>query len=107
LVGDVELACKKIFEEVSVANDFTVSVMEIMPDHVHVFISAHPKIAPGNIVKMLKGISGKVLFAQFPELKKKLWGGHLWNPSTYYGTVGDISREQVERYISMQKSKDE
>lgn len=33
--------------------------MEIMPDHVHLFISAHPKYAPGELVKKLKGQSGR------------------------------------------------
>lgn len=43
---------------------------------------------------------------EFPELKKRFRRGHLWNPSTYYGTAGDVSREAVERYILMQKVKE-
>ena len=106
LVGDVESACRNIFNDVADSNGFTISAMEIMPDHVHLFVSAHPKYASGHIVKALKGISGKVLMANFPELKKRFRCGHVWNPSTYYGTVGDISRETVERYIRMQKAEE-
>lgn len=72
-------------------------------DHIHVFASAHPKIAPSYIVKMLKGISGRKLFLQFPEIKQKLWKGHLWNSSFYIETVGSISEETVKRYIENQK----
>jgi len=104
LVDDVEAACRNIFPEIAADNDFTISAMEIMPDHIHVFVSAHPKHAPGAIVKALKGVSGKILFNNFPELKKRFPCGHVWNPSTYYGTIGDVSRETVERYIEMQKS---
>jgi putative transposase len=104
LVDDVESACKNLFAEIAEANDFVISAMEVMPDHVHVFVAAHPKYSPGSIVKSLKGISGKALFSMFPELRKKFRCGHIWNPSTYYGTVGDVSREMVEKYIRMQKS---
>lgn len=104
LVGQIEAECRRLFSAIAQANGIEISAMEIMPDHVHLFISAHPKHAPGNLVKILKGGTGKVLLSSFPELKRTFWGGHLWNPSTYYGTVGDISRDVVERYIQMQKS---
>lgn len=39
------------------------------------------------------------------ELKKELWGGHLWNPSYCAVNVSDRSREQVEHYIRNQKEK--
>jgi putative transposase len=93
-----------MFLKIAAEHDFEISAMEVMPDHVHLFISAHPKYAPGELVKKLKGQTGRWLFMEFPEIKNKLWKGHLWNSSTYYGTVGDVSRETVERYIELQKS---
>ena len=65
-------------------------------DHVHIFASAHPKIAPSYIVKMIKGITARKLFLEFPELKKKLWKGHLWNPSYYIETKGSISDKSID-----------
>ena len=61
-----------------------------MPDHIHIFVSAKPKVSPSYIYKMLKGISGRRLFIKHPEIRDKLWGGHLWNPSTYVETEGHI-----------------
>ena len=46
------------------------------------------------------------LFLSHPELKKELWGGHLWNPSYCVVTVSDRSREQVLSYIESQKEKE-
>ena len=40
-----------------------------------------------------------------PELKKQLWGGHMWNPGYFVATVSDRSLEQVERYIRQQKAR--
>ena len=75
-----------------------------MEDHVHIFVSAHPKISPSYIVKMSKGISGRLLLREYPELRKKLWKGKLWNPSYYIETIGHISETTVKKYIEDQKS---
>ena len=107
LIGAVADRCKALFAQIATEHDFEVRIMEVMPDHVHLFISAHPKYAPGELVKKLKGQSGRWLFMEFPELSKKFRHGHIWNSSTYYGTVGDMSRATVEKYIAMQKSHDE
>ncbi|GGE08549.1 hypothetical protein GCM10011571_07310 [Marinithermofilum abyssi] len=72
-------------------------------DYVHVFASAHPKLAPSYIVKMLKGISARKCFIKFPHLKQKLWGGHLWNSSFYIETIGSISEDTIRRYIENQQ----
>ena len=90
--------------EISREFGFEIKEMEVMPDHCHVFISCHPKTAPSSIVKYLKGITARKLFTEFPSIKKKLWGGHLWNPSYYIGTVGNMSKDVVLRYIQNQKT---
>jgi len=53
--------------------------------------------------KMLKGISGRKLLREFPALSKKLWRGHLWNPSTYVETIGQSAEGVVRSYIDDQK----
>jgi putative transposase len=103
LVGEVEEHLKEILFAVAENNGFVIKEMEVMPDHVHVFVSAHPKHAPGHIYKLLKGISARKLFLQHPEISEKLWKGQLWNPSTFTETVGHISEEMVKRYIQDQK----
>lgn len=104
LVGEVERTLKESLFKIAEAKDFVIETMEVMPDHVHVFASAHPKMAPGTLYKYLKGISGRWLFMRHPELKNQLWKGRLWNPSTFVETVGHISEETVRRYIEGQKS---
>jgi putative transposase len=94
---------KDILSDVAKDKGFEIKSMEVMPDHVHVFMSAHPKYAPSYIYKMLKGISGRKLFLKFPEIKRSLWKGQLWNPSTYIETIGHISEETIKRYIEDQK----
>mgnify|MGYP001770240656 FL=1 len=104
LTQEVELYLKKIFKEIAEEKGFLLQMVEVgEQDHIHVFVSAHPKIAPSYIVKMLKGISGRKIFLQFPEIKQKLWKGALWNSSYYIETVGSISEDVIKRYIANQK----
>jgi putative transposase len=103
LIGDV--ADTLVDLHVSIAHDkgFVLNAQEVMPDHVHLFITAPPKFAPATIVKIMKGITAKKLFEQYPELRKQLWKGHLWNPSYYVGTCGDVTKEVIQKYIATQK----
>lgn len=76
-----------------------------MPDHVHLFISAPPTIAPTEIVKILKSVSAYWIFKGFPNLKKsKFWGSGLWSKGYYVGTAGAVSSEIIQKYIQNQKN---
>ncbi|MGC9337834.1 MAG: IS200/IS605 family transposase [Candidatus Cloacimonadia bacterium] len=77
--------------------------LKVMPDHIHLFLSAPPQKAPSNIVKFFKGILGLRLFREFPELKKEFWGGHLWSPSYYVGSAGHVSADAIQKYINSQR----
>lgn len=105
LVDNIETRTKELFLEIAEEKVFSIKSMEIMPDYVHVFASAHPKYAPSYLYKMLKGISARRLLLEFPEIKKKLWKGKLWSSSTYTETIGHISEDTVLKYIADQKLK--
>jgi putative transposase len=105
LEGEVEKYFKNLIKEIADDKGFIIESMEVMPDHVHIFASAHPKISPSYIVKMLKGITGRKIFMNFPEIKSKLYKGTLWNSSFYIETVGSVSQEAVEKYIETQKER--
>jgi putative transposase len=74
LTAEIEAYLKELVQDIAQEKGFEVIMMEVgEKDHIHVFASAHPKIAPSYIVKMLKGISARKLFLKFPQLKKRLW----------------------------------
>lgn len=73
--------------------------MEVQPDHIHLFVSIPPAIAVADAVKVLKGVTARLLFQKFPALKKRLCGGNLWSPSYYVGTAGNVSADTIRRYI--------
>lgn len=71
-------------------------------DHIHCFVSAPPKLSATDIVRWMKGISGRLLLMEFPEIKRYLWRGHLWNGSYFIETIGSTSEENIRRYIEHQ-----
>ena len=90
----------------AVGNEKGFSVVECKVgenDHVHCFVSAPPKISVTQIVKYLKGISGNQLFREYPQLRKSLWKGQLWNGSYFCETIGSTSEENILRYIERQR----
>lgn len=106
LNSKIETRLKELFQEIADEKEFVVHLAEVgEQDHIHVFVSAHPKISISYIAKMLKGISGRKLLREFPEIKEKLWKGELWNPSFYVETVGSTSEENIRRYIENQSKK--
>ena len=84
-------------------NEYTVKALEIMPTHVHILLSAKPKESVTNIVRKLKGITAKWLFEKYPEtMKEYFWGGHVWSPSYYAGSIGVTTEAVVKKYIETQ-----
>ena len=77
--------------------------MEVMPDYIHLLLDCKPQFMISDMIKILKGSIARRLFLDYPELKKQLWGGHLWNPSYCAVTVSERSNEQVAHYIHTQK----
>lgn len=103
LNNKVEARFKELAYEVATEKDFIIHTMEVGElDHVHMFVSAHPKVAPSYIVKMIKGIVGRKLLLEFPEISKQLWKGQLWSNSFFLETVGSISEDAIKQYIENQ-----
>ena len=95
---------KSILQLVADDNDIVIEKMEVMPDHVHVLISFPPSKAPTSAIKALKGRSAFIFLRRHPEIRQsQYWSGHLWSPSYYMSTLGNISKEVVEQYINNQK----
>lgn len=95
----------KILKSIGKEKGFTVIDCKVGDnDHVHCFVSAPPKISITQIIKYLKGISGRKLLMEYPDLIQYLWKGDLWNGSYYCETIGSTSEENILHYIERQKN---
>ena len=105
LNGEIAAYIKELHIKIAKDRGIQLEEQEVMPNHVHLFVSAHPKFPPSQMVKIFKEITGKFLFEKYPELKNEVWKGHLWNPSYYIWTMADVTKEVIEQYNKMQKTK--
>jgi putative transposase len=105
LVGPVESALKQRLSEKAQALSVEIEALEVMPDHVHLFMSAPPTLAPAQLANQFKGYTSRLLRQQFPHLRSRL--PTLWSRSYYIGSAGAVTEETVKRYIAQQKARGE
>ena len=73
--------------------------MEIVDDHVHLFLEFHPKYSLSRVVQFLKGGSSYRMFKLHPELKKRYWSGSLWSSGKFFRSVGNVTADTIQHYI--------
>lgn len=89
--------------------EIEIEAMGMDKDHIHILCSGHPKLSPGQVVRIFKSITAKEVFRRKPSVKKELWGGEFWTDGYYVATVGERADwTTVEKYIKRQgKPKEE
>jgi putative transposase len=102
LVDAVAARLKELLNEKAADIGAHIETMEVMPDHVHIFVKVPPTLSPHYIVQQFKGFSSRRLRQEFPKLKSRL--PTLWTRSYYCESVGHISQESIRRYIEDQKN---
>jgi putative transposase len=103
LVDGVAGRLTALLAEKSAELGMTIHALEVMPDHVHLFVESDPTRCVAEIVNRLKGYTSRVLRQEFPSLRSRL--PTLWTRSYFAGSVGHVSAATVERYIAEQKGK--
>jgi putative transposase len=101
LVGDIKIRLEQIINEVAKEKNVEILALEIMPDHLHLFVSSHPNILIHNLIKAFKGRSSNLLRKEYPELLKL---PSLWTHSYFVSTAGNVSSETIKKYIQEQNT---
>ncbi|GGJ16797.1 IS200/IS605 family transposase ISH34 [Halobellus salinus] len=100
ILEPIEDSLEASFRDVCDEYGYEILSLHISPDHVHLFLTAHPKHAPSEIARTVKSITAREMWEQHePYLTEYLWGGGFWEQSYYIGTAGQVSTETIERYI--------
>jgi putative transposase len=106
LRGDVADRARELIRQSCMARDIKILRGHVSQDHVHLLLSSPPVLSPAKIAMYLKGRSSKLLQQEFPHLKKRYWGQHLWARGYYCSTSGELTRAQIDEYISRHKEED-
>ena len=103
LTGNVEKRLKEIFYDEADKMGVEIKALEIMPDHVHMFIEFDPRLMLHKVVKKFKGKSSHILREEFPFLKSSM--PSLWTRSYFSCSVGHISEDTIKKYIESQQKR--
>ena len=104
LTGEVEKSLRAILQNIADDKGFRITELNTDEDHVHMLLDCRPQHYLPDMLKALKGVSGRYLMLEHgTELRKKLWDGHVWNPSYFVATVSENTEAQVKEYIRSQK----
>jgi len=107
LVGEVAEYTKEVINEIVNELGCENLALNVMPDHVHVFVLCPPRLAPAYVVKYLKGKSARKILQKLPKLKVKAKNGKLWSRDYFVATEGNVTADIVKRYVEEQWLKNE
>ena len=103
LSGEVAIRVRDLIRQIAAEHELEIISGKVARDHVHVFLSYRPNQTVSQIMQWLKGISSRVLLQEFPHLRKKFWGRHLWARGYFAVASGTITDEMVKEYIEEQE----
>ena len=107
LTGAVALRARELLRQGCEANNLRILKGSVGKDHIHMLLSCATTMAPSEIAQKLKGRTSRILQEEFPELRKRYWGQHMWGRGYFCGTVGEVDQKTIENYIEHQGEEDD
>ena len=103
LSGEVSEYLKEVFQRIAEGYEFRIDTMQVVEDHVHIFVEAPPRYSPAQVVQVMKSVSAREVFRKFPKLRKQLWAREFWSDGYFVRSVGDkVTADIIRKYIEYQ-----
>ena len=107
LVGDIGQKTKEVVQEVCANNQVEIIRGRVASSHVHVYVSVPSYLCISKLVQLIKGKSSRKIQQNFPELRKRYWGKHLWAVGYFVRTSGNVTDEMIKNYIENHSKKED
>ena len=105
--ADVDLVLREVCLEIALRYEITFLEIGTDGDHVHFLVQSVPSYSPTKIVRIIKSLSAREVFARCPQVKKKLWGGQFWSDGFYIASVGaHANADTIGAYVRGQGAPD-
>jgi len=102
LTGPIAQRTRELLIQGCTARGITIIEGAVGKDHVHMLLSCPTNLSPSKIAQYLKGRSSRLIQDEFPEIKKRYWGQHLWARGYFCATVGSVTKDTIQEYINRQ-----
>jgi len=103
LKGEVGLRARELIRQTCEARNITILNGHVSKDRIHLHVSCPPEMAPNKITQYIKGWSSRLIQQEFPHLRKRYWGRHLWGRGYFCVSVGKVTEEMIAAYIEQQE----
>jgi len=99
LTEEIALRLRELVRQT--CESFEIQIMKgvVSKDHVHIFVSAPPNMAPSEIMRRIKGRTSSKLFEEYPHLRKRFWGRHFWARGYFCASSGQVTDEMIKNYL--------
>ncbi len=102
--GEIRQRVQELFADIAEQYDITIEEMEVSPDPIHLLCAFPPRYSMAHVVTRCKSLRARAIFREFPRIKRRLWGGELWEEGYVARTVGDkVTAEVIRRYIQQHR----
>ena len=103
LTGRVAERTRDLIRQICESRDVAIVRGAVSPDHIHMLLSAPADLSPAKLVQFIKGRASRRIQDEFPEIRKRYWGQHLWARGYFCATVGTVDEETIKKYIENQQ----
>jgi putative transposase len=104
LEGDIAERARDLLRQICAAREVTIIRGAVSQDHIHMLVAAPAQLSPSKLVQFMKGRSSRLLQREFPALRKRYWGQHLWARGYYCASVGAVDEKTIREYIENQRT---
>ena len=104
LKGDIAHRARNLIRQTCEAKNITILNGHVSKDHIHLHVSCPPELSPSKIMQYVKGRSSRLVQQEFPHLRKRYWGKHLWARGYFCSTVGRVTQKMIAAYIAHQET---
>jgi len=104
LRGEEAKRARELILQSCLSREIKIIKGHVSKEHIHILVSCPPQLSPSKVMQYLKGRSSRLLQDEFPHLKKRYWGRHVWARGYFCATVGAVTQEQIKEYIEKHES---
>ena len=99
LVGDIAVRARDLIRQICTENQAEIIRGRVAREHIHIYVSIPPYLSVSKLVQYLKGKTSRKIQQEFPELRKRYWGKHLWAVGYFVRTTGNVTDDMIKAYI--------
>jgi putative transposase len=103
LTEEVAIRIRELVREICLGNEVQILKGHISRDHVHLFVSVPPSLSPSKLMQYIKGKTSRKVLMEFPHIRKRYWGGHIWGRGSFVVSSGNVTDEVIMEYIESQE----